>query len=180
LQFPKVYWAPWDADVEFMPGAELPAESKGKIFAVIVHAFFGANVVMADIADRGVCVPSGHVEPGESVDEAAVRETFEETGAQLDPKRRQLIGCYRMVKRSKPGSNLPREVFYSACFVAEVTHFDQIPEGSESNGYFLLAPEDIADQYFMWDDLLAAAFEFAYSERLRLFPFGEKLAVEQP
>jgi 8-oxo-dGTP diphosphatase len=175
LQFPRVYWSIWDSDVEFIPTEVLPPESEGKVFAVIVHSFFGASVVMADILGRGVCVPSGRIEHGETIDDAVVREAYEETGAHLDPKRRQLIGCYRMVKRGASGGG----VYYSACFVAEVTHFDPIPAGSESNGYFLLAPEDIADQYFMWDDLLATAFEYAYSERNRLFPFGETLG-EQP
>jgi 8-oxo-dGTP pyrophosphatase MutT (NUDIX family) len=170
--FPRVYWSNWDVDVEFIPGAELPPESQGKIFAAIVFAFFGSNVVMADIVDRGVCVPSGHLLPGEAIDACAVRETIEETGAHLDPKRRQLIGCYRMERHETSGVAAGAGISYSACFVAEVTHFGLIPEGSESRGYFLLTPEDIADQYFMWDDLLAAAFDFACSERERLFPNG--------
>ncbi len=175
--FPRVYWSPWDADVEFLPGDELPSESEGKIYAVIVHAFFGSNAVMADITDRGVCVPSGRLFLEETVDDAAVRETYEETGAYLDPKRRRLIGCYRMVRRNKEAS-APNRVFYTASFVAEVTHFDPIPANSESKGFFLLAPEEIADHYFMWDDLLASVFDYAVSERERLFPLGEQLSAQ--
>jgi 8-oxo-dGTP diphosphatase len=166
--FPKAYWAAWDSDIEFIPGSELPEESEGRMFAVIVHAFFGSQVLTADIMGRGVCVPSGRINPGESVDAAAVRETLEETGAHLDPNCRQLIGCYKMTRRKKAA-----EVVYSACFVAEVTNFEAIPVGSESAGYFLLAPEDVEDHYFMWDDLLAAAFKFAWAERVRLFPPGQ-------
>jgi 8-oxo-dGTP diphosphatase len=136
------------------------------------------NVVMADIIGRGVCVPSGRVKTGETVDEAAIRETYEETGASLDPKRRQLIGCYRMKKRSGIAEDGRSQTIYSASFVAEVANFDPIPDGSESAGYFLLAPEDIADHYYMWDDLLAAVFEYAETERRRLFPFGERIDVE--
>jgi 8-oxo-dGTP diphosphatase len=175
LTFPRVYWPLWDVDVDFLPGSELPPGSNGNIYAVIVIAFFGERVVMADIRGRGVCVPSGKLEPGETIDQAAVRETFEETGAHLDSNRRQLFGCYRMTSRKAASGEQPRQIRYSVCFVAEATHFEPIPPSSESDGYFLLAPEDVADHYFIWDDLLAAVFDFASAERNRLFPIGEKL-----
>jgi len=35
-------------------------------------------------ASGQLCLPSGHMEPGESICQAAVRETFEETGIVLD------------------------------------------------------------------------------------------------
>jgi 8-oxo-dGTP diphosphatase len=172
VRFPKVFWPPFKSEAEFIPGSELLPESKGRIFAVIVIAFFGEHVVMAEIRGRGVCVPSGRVESGETIDEAAVRESFEETGARLDPNRRQLIGCYRMTGTSDAGG---KTTAYSACFVAEVVNFEPIPEYSESTGFFLLAPEDVQDHYFMWDDLLAAVFTFAQEERTRLFPPGDPI-----
>jgi 8-oxo-dGTP pyrophosphatase MutT (NUDIX family) len=36
-------------------------------------------------ASGQLCLPSGHLEAGESLPQAAVRETFEETGIVLDP-----------------------------------------------------------------------------------------------
>jgi 8-oxo-dGTP pyrophosphatase MutT (NUDIX family) len=36
-------------------------------------------------ASGRLCLPSGHLERGESIVQAAVRETFEETGIALDP-----------------------------------------------------------------------------------------------
>jgi 8-oxo-dGTP pyrophosphatase MutT (NUDIX family) len=36
-------------------------------------------------ASGQLCLPSGHLEEGESIAQAAVRETFEETGIALDP-----------------------------------------------------------------------------------------------
>ena len=38
-----------------------------------------------DFQDGKYCVPAGHVEPGETFREAAVRETLEEVGLQLRP-----------------------------------------------------------------------------------------------
>lgn len=172
--FPTVYWPFWDADATFLPGPLLPLETEGRLYAVLVFLFYGDKIALAEITGRGLCIPSGRIEPGESIDEAAERECREETGATMLPERRALIGCYRMTTRSGPLAGQPR---YSPAFVAEASHFGPLPEGSESRGVFLAATEDVADLYFFWDDLMAAAFGFAEAERARLFPLGLPLAV---
>ena len=62
-------------------------------------------------------LPAGHVEPGESVAEAACRELFEETGAieyQIKP-----ISSYRGEYNDK--------MVYGKLFYAEVSKFDKLP-----------------------------------------------------
>ena len=71
----------------------LPPESAGHLWAVLLFVFYGDKVALADIEGRGLTIPSGRIEPGETLDEAAVREAWEETGANLDSARRRLIGC---------------------------------------------------------------------------------------
>ena len=64
-------------------------------------------------------IPSGHVEPGETVKNAAIREVFEETGLQV--KIFRLIGVY-----SDPSSQIFQYPdgtithFVTCCFQAEV------------------------------------------------------------
>ncbi len=169
--FPTVYWSTWDVDATFLPCSILPPESEGRLFAVLVHCFFGDNMVLADIEGRGPTVPSGHIEPGETVEQAMIREVYEETGARLHETRRKLIGATITRPRREPGAQ-----YYSPVFIAEVTHFEPIPDGSESNGFILIAPEQIADTYYSWDALLEAEFAYVMEQRAILLPAGVSLA----
>lgn len=171
-QFPSAYWHFWDVDAVFAPGDELPPESQGRLWAVLVFVFYGDKIVLADIKGRGLCIPSGHIEAGEPLDKAAERECYEETGARLHPAHRRLIGCYRLVPRS---GDLAGQTRFCPVFIAEALGFEPIPEGSESQGLFLAAWEDVADLYFFWDPLLADVFSYAEDKRQALFPAGTPL-----
>ena len=61
------------------------------IFTVLVMVTDGnGKILIQDRADQswpGFCFPGGHVEPGESFTEAAIRETREETGLTIDNPR---------------------------------------------------------------------------------------------
>ncbi|MGI4790330.1 MAG: NUDIX domain-containing protein [Janthinobacterium lividum] len=168
-QFPTVYWPQWDSDATFDAGETLPPESAGRLWAVLMFVFYGDKVALADIERRGLTIPSGRIEPGETLDAAAVREAWEETGAILDPERRRLIGCYRLTPRSGTHQGKTR---YCPVFVAEAFSFDPIPKGSESRGLILASWEDVADLYFTWDALMAAVFEYAQERKNALFPVG--------
>lgn len=167
--FSTVYWTEWDSDATFDAGETLPPESEGQLWAVLTFVFYGDKVALADIEGRGLCIPSGKIEPGETLDAAAVREAWEETGARLHPEHRRLIGCYRLMPRREASA---RKTRYCPVFVAEAFGFAPIPEGSESRGLVLAAWEDVADVYFSWDPLMAEVFDFAEERRNALFPSG--------
>ena len=171
--FSTVYWPEWDSDATFDAGETLPPESAGRLWAVLLFVFYGDKVALADIEGRGLTIPSGRIEPGETLDAAAVREAWEETGANLDPARRRLIGCYRLMPRSGSHAGQTR---YCPVFVAEAFSFAPIPDGSESRGLVLAAWEDVADLYFTWDPLMAEVFAFAQDRKDALFPAGVSLS----
>ena len=170
--FPRLYWPELDQDVTFVPAGEIDDRDATPQVAVIVHAGYGDQVVLADIVGRGVCTPSGRIEPGETAIEAAVRETYEECGAVLNPNRVAVIGFHVFTPRSEPFAG---QAGYCPVVVAEVVHFAALPVGSESRGFILMAPENVADNYYMWDELIAAEFEFAWDRRRELFPPGISL-----
>ncbi|BDI31294.1 hypothetical protein CCAX7_33450 [Capsulimonas corticalis] len=173
MSFPTVYWPAWDADATFFPGSELPSASESRLYAVLSFVFYGDKIVLADIADRGYCIPSGKIEAGETIADAAEREAFEETGVRLRNRRLSLIGCYLLIPRTGAKKG---EARYCPVFVAEAVGFEPIPEGSESNGVFLAAIEDVAELYFFWDDLMAAVFAYAGEQYQILIPGGTPLS----
>ena len=64
------------------------ARTEQAIFTVLCMVSDGnGNILVEDRVDPdwpGICLPGGHVEPGESFTAAAIRETYEETGLILE------------------------------------------------------------------------------------------------
>ena len=80
-------------------------------------------MVEEDVAGRVVInQPAGHLEPGESIVEAAIRETLEETGWDVRPT--AFVGAYRW---TAPSVSLGGEerTYVRFAFVAEPLHYDQ-------------------------------------------------------
>ena len=79
------------------------------------------RLLLTQRADCGQwCTPGGAADVGESPSEAAVRETWEETGLRVAAVR--LLGLYdnRRLHRQDPGDDAPSAQTYNTVFAAEV------------------------------------------------------------
>lgn len=137
--------------------------------AALVFPFYGDRVALADIATRGWCIPSGHIEPEETPEDAVRREAQEEAGVTLGETR--CIGYF--VLTDAETSNIR----YAPTYVGSVQALGEVPAGSESRGRQLVPVEDVAGMYFAWDDLLASVFTYAYDIKQEYLRTGTSLAA---
>lgn len=140
--------------MEFFPA---PYRSPIRAFAALVFPWYGEEVLLCDICDRGWCIPSGRVEPGESSLEAAVREAREEAGAILQDI--VYLGTYRITERN--------EVRWADVFVAQVAELAEITHENESKGRQFVPRPEIEGIYHQWNPLLEAVFNYSHEVMVR-------------
>ncbi len=101
------------------------------------------TILLMQRADNGHWgLPGGHVEPGESVTDATMREVLEETGWQIEVG--HLIGVYSDPARQTVGQGAERPQLVNLCFEARVVGEagqPTTPEETLAIGFF--APSDL-------------------------------------
>lgn len=166
--FPTVRWKNETATFVAAPD-EAERDQNISAPAALVFPFYGDRIVLADIVSRGWCIPSGHIEVGETPEEAVRREAKEEAGITLG--RAAYLGYFVLI-HTETGV-----LRHAPTFIAEVRTLGGEVLAEESRGGQLVNAEDIADLYFAWDDLLARVFEYAYLAKENLFPAGYSISA---
>lgn len=121
---------------------------------VLIFPFWHGKLLFTRHRERGIELPGGKVEPGESSLAAAVRETYEETGAVLNGIER--IGQYTVNKE------LRKDIYIAlvqrcshpptGTDVWETVTFDEIPTRVKGNPTF---------SRFLYDEVYPRALEQA-------------------
>ena len=109
-------------------------------FAVIAAKYQGQWVLCRHKARSTWEFPGGHRETGETIEAAAVRELYEETGAA--EYRMAPVGVYSVTDEAEPEEK--RSESFGMLFYAEITRFDPLPSEfeMEKTGYFETPPDN--------------------------------------
>lgn len=142
-----VAWLPAGSRIEMVLGdAPVDGSLVTSAFAVAFDA--EERMLLASVLSRGLDFPGGHVETGETPEEAARREVSEETGAQVRIGRR--IGHLRLVVPHPPeGYSYPVPVSIQTFHEAEILSMGVVSAFEECAEPAFVPVEDVlADPRF--------------------------------
>lgn len=129
---------------------DLPAR-----YVVVLISDAAGRYLLANIRGRGYCAPSGRIETGETPEQTARREAYEETGARL--KALHLIGWYLL----EPCSDQEAQPCLAPVYWAPVDHLEPIPNIEESLGRYWARLDELPKIYYDWSPLIEAVFRYA-------------------
>jgi len=154
----RAEWA--GRQMQFVPSAPPSSATARYVVVLIIDKGTPPRFLIANIAGRGYCTPSGRIEPNEPIEQAARREAYEETGAIVCDL--QLLGYYRL----QPCSTDEPDECVAPVFVTQLERLEPLPDGSESRGVRWATLNELPALYYQWSPLVEAVFRYA-SERSR-------------
>jgi 8-oxo-dGTP diphosphatase len=136
----NVSWLPQPNECHMVLSSQLP--SIELISTSLALAFDGNQILMTQLTDRGWDIPGGHIEPGETPEEAVCREVYEETRATL--KVLHLFAYQKLLLYGpKPRSyNYPYPENYQVFFYAQVASLDPFIPTAETQGRAFFTPNE--------------------------------------
>jgi 8-oxo-dGTP diphosphatase len=139
-----VFYLPKPNRIEVVASAELaPVELTRTAF--MVPLMRDGSLVMANNCRRGLEIPGGHIDPGETMTAAAHRECWEETGHWVSHIK--ILGYLRMTSEGQvpPDWRYPHPLSYQQFFVGEVMHHVPYVDNDECSAPVVLTIQQALD-----------------------------------
>ena len=139
-----------------------PNEYSEPVTAVHCFCFSSRQVVLVDVAGRGISIPGGHVLGGESLLDGLRRELAEEACISVDAP--QLLGAVECDHSENPafGPSLgyPR-LASQLIYAGTVNRILPFVANHETSRRIFVPAQKCPEQFTEWDVVLQAAFEGA-------------------
>jgi 8-oxo-dGTP diphosphatase len=132
-------WLPQPNESYTVLSSQLPPREMTA--TALVFAFDGDRLLQTNLVARGWDIVGGHIEPGESPEEAARREAYEEAGARL--KELHMLG-YQRLHLFGPRPALYRYSYpdsYQVFYWAQIEALDEFIPTEEARERALFAPD---------------------------------------
>ena len=154
-----VHWPTGPVRLQWVPQ---PKKYSEPVTAVHCFCFLGEQIILVDVAGRGLSIPGGHVLPGESLLDCLQRELAEEACISVDSP--ALLGAVECDHSENPAfgpslgyPRLASQLLYAGT-VSRILPF--VARHETSKRIFVPAAECPKQQ---WDAVLQAAFDNALS-----------------
>lgn len=118
-----------------------------------VLAFVGDRLLLTNLNARGWDIPGGHMEAGETPEEAARRELYEETGARVDELNFLGYEVIRLLGDKPDGYKYPYPDSYMVFYGARISAMEDYTANEESAGRGLFDPKQACVTGWVKDNL---------------------------
>lgn len=140
-------WLPQPNESRIVLSSHLPPREM--IATALVLAFESDRLLQTHLVARGWDIVGGHIEPGESPEEAARREAYEEAGARL--RELHLLG-YQQLRLLGPQPASYRYTYpesYQVFYWARIEALDEFTPTAEARERALFAPDEARNLPFV-------------------------------
>ena len=140
-------WLPQPNEGRIVLSSQLPPLER--IATVLVLAFDRDRLLQTHLVARGWDIVGGHIEPGETHEEAACREAYEEAGARLG--KLHVLG-YQRLRLLGPRPASYRYAYpdsYQVFYWARIEALDEFLPTKEARERALFAPDDARELPFV-------------------------------
>ena len=136
----NIVWLPQPNIGQIVLSSHLPPAELS--VTAMVLAFSGQNLLQTRLVKRGWDLVGGHIEPGETPEEAVRREAYEEAGALLGPL--HLLGFQRLRLPGMRPENYryPFPESYQIFYWARVIDLEEITPDQEKSARSLFSPTE--------------------------------------
>ena len=135
----NTFWLPKPNELHLVLAGEMPPLPL--ITTAFTFAFDGDHMLFTELVSRGWTIPGGHIDPGETPEQAARREMQEEAGATLGPL--HLLG-YQHIKLLGPkptGYRYPHPEGYQLFYWTNQLSLQPFRPNPEARDRALVSPE---------------------------------------